>query len=422
MVKGFRALRTTDEVLVDDVSGRKFTVVDLFSGGGGMSYGFHAHPAFEVVGAADAQLGKPSSPSGSLACNSTYELNIGIKPAQVDLATITPAKLTKALGLNCGVDVLSACPPCTGFSRANSKNHLVDDARNSLVTRVAIYAKALNPSVIVMENARELLNGNFREHFLTLKTKLNAMGYSVEADVHMLTTFGLPQVRERALVVATRDGLQAHTLEDLWEGYRVSNDAATVKRAIGQLKSIKAGEVDPHDDAHASPRFATPISEGRIAAIPHDGGSWRDLISGGKKTAKYLTPAMMRLIERKKLGSHPDVYGRMAWNKPAPTIKRECGHVGNGRYAHPTDNRLCSLRELAILNGFPADYQFGGSSLANKYRHVGDAVPPMIAFQIACAVEWSLKGERPDISTVVLPNTSLQVEDIRSASNCDEAA
>lgn len=407
---------------MSDDAERKFTVVDLFSGGGGMSYGFHAHPAFEIVGAADAQLGKPSSPSGSLACNSTYALNIGIEPIQADLATITPAKLKRAFGLTGGVDVLSACPPCTGFSRANSNNHLVDDSRNSLVTRVALYAKALNPSVIVMENARELLNGNFRDHFFSLKSKLSAMGYTVEADVHMLTSFGLPQVRERALVVATRKELQPRTLEDLWAGYRVSSDAATVKRAIGQLKSLSAGEVDPNDEAHVAPRFATPVSEGRIAATPHDGGSWRDLIAGGKKTAKYLTPAMLRLIERNKLGSHPDVYGRMAWNRPAPTIKRECGHVGNGRYAHPTDNRLCSLRELAILNGFPADYQFGGSSLANKYRHVGDAVPPMIAFQIACAVEWSLTGERPDISTVVLPNTSLQVEDIRSADTCVEAA
>lgn len=416
-----RTVQIMEEVFVDDEFGRMFTVVDLFSGGGGMSYGFHAHPAFQVVGAADAQLGKPSSPSGSLACNSTYALNIGIEPAQVDLATITPANLKKVLGLEGSVDVLSACPPCTGFSRANSNNHLVDDARNSLVTRVALYAEALEPAVIVMENARELLNGNFREHFLTFKSKLNAMGYSVKADVHMLTAFGLPQVRERALVVATREGLQPRTLENLWEGYRVSDDAATVKRAIGQLKSLDAGQADPHDDAHVSPRFTTDVSKGRIAAIPHDGGSWRDLIAGGKESAKYLTPAMFRLIERKKLGSHPDVYGRMAWNKPAPTIKRECGHVGNGRYAHPTDDRLCSLRELAILNGFPADYQFGGSSLANKYRHVGDAVPPMIAFQIACAVEWSLTGERPDISSVVLPNTSLQVEDIRSVDTCDEA-
>lgn len=72
--------------------GRKLSVVDLFSGGGGMSYGFHAHPAFEVIGAVDAQLGKPSSKRGSLGCNSTYESNIGVAPLMADLSTINPGR------------------------------------------------------------------------------------------------------------------------------------------------------------------------------------------------------------------------------------------------------------------------------------------------------------------------------------------
>ncbi|NKV31156.1 DNA (cytosine-5-)-methyltransferase [Rhodococcus hoagii] len=407
-------------VYVRQRTGRRYSVVDLFSGGGGMSFGFHAHPAFDVVGAADAQLGKPSSPKGSLACNSTYELNMGIEPVSADLSAIEPPDLKSALGVG-EVDVLSACPPCTGFSRTNANNHLVDDARNSLVPRVALYAEALNPSVVVMENARELLNGNFADHFRKLEELLQELGYTVVSGVHMLTTFGLPQIRERALVVATKSGLTPRTLEDLWDGYRVSSDAVTVKRAIGHLPSLRDGEADPADDAHVSPRFASDLNRSRIAAVPHDGGSWRDLLEGGKKTEKFLTPAMLKLVERGKLGSFPDVYGRMAWNKAAPTIKRESGHVGNGRYAHPVDNRLCSLREMAILNGFPSNYQFGGSSLANKYRHVGDAVPPLISYQIAASVAWSLTGTRPAMEDIVLPNTSLRAEDILPAS-ADEAA
>lgn len=392
--------------------GRKFTVVDLFSGGGGMSFGFHAHPSFEVVGAVDAQLGKPSSPRGSLACNSTYAMNIGIEPVMADLSSVRPSQLKKTLGIEGRVDVLSACPPCTGFTRTNSQNHLVDDARNSLVPRVADYVKAFDPSVVVMENAREILMGNFRQHFEVLKRRLERQGYTVSADIHMLTKFGLPQIRERALIIAAKRDLAARTLEDLWGGYRLSDDALTVKRAIGHLPPIRAGEADPSDPAHVSPTFVSKHAMQRIAAIPPDGGSWRDLISGGKTTTKYLTPAMLKLIEINKLGNHPDVYGRMAWNKPAPTIKRECGHVGNGRYAHPVDDRLCSLRELATLNGFPLTYRFGGSSLANKYRHVGDAVPPLISYQIACAVDWTFSGERPAIGEIVLPGTSLRAEDI----------
>ena len=58
------------------------------------------------------------------------------------------------------------------------------------------------------------------------------------------------------------------------------------------------------------------------------------------------------------LGSHPDVYGRLSRDQPAATIKRECGHIGNGRYAHPDQDRLCTVREMALLQGFPDDYAF----------------------------------------------------------------
>lgn len=400
--------------------GRRFTVVDLFSGGGGMSYGFHVHPAFEVVGAADAQLGKPSSKRGSLGCNSTYAMNIGIEPVATDLGTSRPSQLKKSMGISDSIDVLTACPPCTGFSRTNSRNHLVDDARNSLVPKVANYVKAFDPAVVVMENARELLMGNFREHFLVLERQLERLGYTVSSDIHKLNRFGLPQVRERAIVIAVRNDLTIRTLPDLWQGHTISADALTVKTAIGHLPSLRAGQVDPTDEAHVSPRFVSDHALGRIMAIPPDGGSWRDLMTGGKESTKYLTPAMLRLIEARKLGNHPDVYGRMSWNKPAPTIKRECGHVGNGRYVHPVDDRLCTLREMAILNGFPSDYRFGGTSLANKYRHVGDAVPPMISYQIACAVDWTISGERPPVPSIVLPQSSLRPEHI--VSQREEAA
>src|SRR4051812_4322636 len=86
------------------------TVVDLFSGAGGMSCGFDRHPEFEIVGAADAEIGKPSA--GSLGCNASYAHNIGLEPLHVDLATIAPQALRERLGLHGDPDVLSACAPC----------------------------------------------------------------------------------------------------------------------------------------------------------------------------------------------------------------------------------------------------------------------------------------------------------------------
>ncbi|MES2145352.1 MAG: DNA cytosine methyltransferase [Pseudomonadota bacterium] len=92
-----------------------------------------------------------------------------------------------------------------------------------------------------------------------------------------------------------------------------------------------------------------------------------------------------------KPGSFPDVYGRLAWEKPAPTVTRECSHPGNGRYSHPEQDRLLSVREMALLQGFPADYQFLGPT-SSKYRQIGDAVPPMIATMIAQAVANDAAG------------------------------
>lgn len=192
----------------------RFTVVDLFSGAGGMSYGFHAHPAFRVVGAVDAQLGKPSSARGSLECNNTYAANIGLTPLTADLGTADPDAVAAALGVGkVGVTILCSCAPCTGFSRTMSRNHLTDDSRNSLVGRTAAFVRALRPQILLMENARELINGSFSHHFRNLARDLRALGYDVCGGVHMLTRFGLPQQRERALVVAVRRELPLRTLE-----------------------------------------------------------------------------------------------------------------------------------------------------------------------------------------------------------------
>ncbi|EFL01110.1 DNA cytosine methyltransferase [Streptomyces sp. NPDC051287] len=387
-----------------------YTVVDLFSGGGGMSYGFHAHPSFEMRGAADVEVGKPSTGHGAIGCNATYEANIGVKPMAVDLAAIEADELAAQVAPPGGVDVLLACPPCTGFSRAVSKNWAQDDPRNSLVARVADHVAIMRPKVVLMENVPQLLTGNFRHHFHALKTSLEGMGYTVRASSHILTKFGLPQQRERALVVATASGLPAYTLEDLWHGYSLREESLTVRRAIGHLPAIRAGEKHPHDENHTSSALAGE-SLARIAAIPHDGGSWADLLRT-PETEKYLIPSMRKAIEAGRLNAYSDVYGRMYWHRPAPTIKRECSHVGNGRYAHPEQDRLCTVRELAILNGFPENYKFIGSSRKNLYRQIGDAVPPLVSFQLAHVTSWILDGEAPDVKTAILPGTSLRAGDL----------
>jgi DNA (cytosine-5)-methyltransferase 1 len=387
------------------------TVVDLFSGAGGMSCGFQRHPAFAIVGAADAEIGKPSSGAGTLGCNASFARNIGVPPLAVDLGAVAADELRDRLDLPDRPVVLSACAPCTGFSRTLARNHVVDDARNSLVARVGAFARVLRPEVIVMENARELLMGRFARHFAALRAELEELGYRVVAEIHFLSDFGLPQRRERALVVAVRTGLPALGLSDLWQGLAVRPAATTVRRAIAHLPEVPAGIAHESDPMHVSPRILAPVNRRRLAAIPHDGGSWFDLI-GHPDEDELLTPSMKHRAATGDLGSHPDVYGRPSWDQPAATIKRECGHIGNGRYAHPEQDRLCTVRELALLQGFPDDYVFVSPSLANRYRHVGDAVPPLIAHQVAALVDWILGADRPTPQDMVLAGCSLTPEDI----------
>ena len=379
-----------------------------------MSCGFARHPGFAVVGAADAEIGKPSSGPGTLGCNSSYARNIEIDPLQADLGEVDAEFLRDALKLDEPPTVLIACPPCTGFSRTLAHNHLIDDVRNSLVGRVGAFVRAMQPQVVVMENARELLNGRFSRHFASLRKALKRQGYAVSARIHFLSDFGLPQRRERALVIAVKKGGRLLDLDDLWDGFTVAIEATHVRRAIGALPPVAAGEAHSDDRFHIAPRVVSEVNRRRLAAVPRNGGSWFDLLDH-PDTDELLTPSMKQRAAVRDFGSHPDVYGRLWWDRPAATIKRECGHIGNGRYAHPEQDRLCTVRELALLQGFPRDYEFDASSLTNMYRHVGDAVPPLIAFQIACVVAWSLTGERPGPEEFVLPGSTLHIGDIVEA-------
>lgn len=384
----------------------KYNVVDLFSGAGGMSFGFKKHDLFNVIAAADVEYGKPSSGKGKLQCNKTYEKNIGITPKCIDLSTIKREEIKIHLGISekTKINVLCTCPPCTGFSRANPRNHIVDDKRNSLVRKSAEFAIELDSDIVIMENARELIRGNFKHHYEWFREYLEANGYDVFGKNYMLTEFGLPQIRERAIIIATKSNLPLYNLDSLWDGWTINDIAITVKRAFNSIAANSTG-------TSIFPKFSSEEVIQRISAIPKNGGSWVDFLKlpNGEK---YLTPSMKKTVENNKIGSYPDVYGRMAWEKPAPTIKRECSHVGNGRYSHPEENRLCSVREMASLQGFPNDFIFEDAAVSNLYRHIGDAVPPLISYQLAHLCSWMLSNIQPEIKDILLKDTNLSASDI----------
>lgn len=179
-----------------------------------MSYGFHVHPKFRIAGAVDAQIGKPSSNRGTLKCNAGYKDNIGVEPIDDDLSVLQPGDLRRVLDSNIGsvgLDILISCAPCTGFSRTLPANHLVDDPRNLLIRRSVLFVEEFRPSIFLMENARELIVGNFSHHYEYLRDELTRLGYRVFGKVHLLTRFGLPQRRERSVIIAVHGDLELRT-------------------------------------------------------------------------------------------------------------------------------------------------------------------------------------------------------------------
>ena len=352
---------------------------------------------------------KPSSGVGTLECNRSYEKNIGIRPIEADLATADPADIGHKIGAS-EVDILISCAPCTGFSKTIRKNLLEDDPRNSLVARTADFVEYFRPKILLMENVGELLKGAFSSHYEELCSRLSGT-YQIKSEIHKLSDFGLSQRRVRALVVAVRNDVgMPKNLSDLWKGLHVHPAATTVRRAIGHMPPINAGEQCSSDDQHIAPKNSA-LGLRRLQQTPVNGGDWTSWVESSDAD-ELLIPSMKRQIAKGRVGPYRDVYGRLWWDRSAITLKRECSHTGNGRYAHPEENRLCSVREMALLQGFPSDYVFVANNLSNRYRHIGDSVPPIISYQLSKLCEWIILGERPSKESIVLPKTSLKVSDI----------
>jgi DNA (cytosine-5)-methyltransferase 1 len=342
-------------------------VVDLFSGAGGMSAGFK-RAGFQIVGAVDAQVTK-NDRGAQYHCNETYELNIGVRPLREDLSKVDAAALRRRLGLaRRELDVLVACPPCTGFSTKRAKADRKDVAPNRLISRIGDIVDEMMPRALVLENVPAALQGPYRHHLRGLMRRLTDSGYRLCVTVDDLSVFGVPQRRHRMLIIAKRGNRGAVSLPP---ELRHSNSARTktVRDAIGHMPKLAAGQTCADDPMHTCPEHGDEVME-RIRAIPKDGGSWR-------QAQRKLFPSSLRRSD-----GYYDMYGRMAWDQPAPTITRECSHPGMGRFLHPSANRMISVREMALLQGFPAGYQFVGA-LGMKYAQIGNAVPPIAARAIA---------------------------------------
>lgn len=354
---------------------KEHSVVDLFCGAGGMSTGFYLN-GFKLLGAVDYEIGKPSSGPGTTGSIATYQRNLGLTPKFADIGKLDPIEYREELGVTQGqITVLISCPPCTGFSQKNALNHTRDDVRNSLVARTSQFVEAFRPEWLVMENVVGMLTGANKMHWEYLRETLEDLGYNVFYDIFELGDFGIAQRRTRVLVIARRD---RQAIPRIVPGHP---QASTVRDAIGWLPPISHGtKHNAEYPMHICPGFTPP----NLARVRHltEGQTWKDL--------PYRLRTTSQKDPNRRPGKFEDTYGRMWWDQPAVTLTRECAHLGNGRYLHPEQDRLMSVLEAALLQGFPVDYYFEGI-LGNKYRQIGDAVPPKVSYELAKAIRLVLE-------------------------------
>lgn len=317
--------------------------IDLFCGCGGLTLGLK-QAGFNVVGAVEID---------KLAAE-TYRMNHpNVNVWEEDIQTLDTQAVMEKLNLKKGeLDLVAGCPPCQGLSSMRTLNggKRIRDKRNKLILEFLRFVKTFMPKAIMMENVPELIDHyNFKKFCRELK----ALGYQSNYRVENAVDYGVPQRRRRAILLAGR-GFQIEFAEKC-------KKQKTVADAIKNMpKAGKSG-----DALHDIPEKRTEKVKRLIAMIPKDGGSRMDL------------PYKEQLDCHKRCEGFKDVYGRMAWNKPSPTITSGCTNPSKGRFLHPTENRAITLREASLLQTFPKRYKFpADKGKGDIALMIGNALPP----------------------------------------------
>lgn len=340
------------------------SVVDLFCGAGGLSHGFK-NEAFKVAAGIDIDE----------ACRFPYEANNDAPFLRKDVGKLT-AKEIDDLFIPRTKRVLVGCAPCQPFSTYNQKN---EDPNWKLLNAFGDIIEASEPDVVSMENVPRLLAFRGGAVFNAFVAKLEAAEYKVVWDVLYGPDFGLAQTRSRLVLLASRLGPIA-----MPEPTHDETNHRTVRDVIGALPSLAHGEVDERDPLHRASRLSETNARRIASAKP--GGTWRDW-------DQDLVADCHKVSTGKGYSS---VYGRMTWTAPSPTITTQFYGFGNGRFGHPEQDRALTLREGALLQGFPRDYQFVAPGERVHFKRVGrligNAVPVTLASAIARAVKLHLES------------------------------
>lgn len=319
--------------------------VDLFCGVGGLTAGL-------IKSGIKVKAGYDIADE----CHFAYEHNNKATFIHKDVAEVTASEISSWYSKG-SIRLLAGCAPCQPFSTYNQGKDTTKDKKWPLLYHFSRLIREVKPELVTMENVPDVIKHKVYQDFVV---ELEALGYVVSAQDVACVNYGIPQTRRRHVLIASKIG-KVKLIPP-------THDApVTVREVIADLETLTAGQASFSDPLHVASNLSE-INMKRIKASS-PGGTWRDW------------PEHLRAdCHKKESGrSYPSVYGRMEWNKPAPTMTTLCYGFGNGRFGHPEQDRAISLREAALFQTFPPDYVFAETPKKINFksigRMIGNAVP-----------------------------------------------
>jgi DNA (cytosine-5)-methyltransferase 1 len=345
--------------------------VDFFCSGGGMSFGMQ-QAGIKIIAGIDYDQG----------CKETYEANIkGAKYILSDVSKLKEEDLAKEINIKKNDDslILIGCSPCQYWTIIRTTKKKSAQSKN-LLHEFHRFIKFYNPGYVVVENVPGIHNKMEESGLDKFIKDLENRGYKVHHEVVNLNNYGVPETRKRFFLIANRV-----TGQEIFP--KPNNSRPLVSDFIGEkngFSKINAGHKDLSDFKHTSAGLSEKNLR-RLKLTPKNGGS---------RKAWSNSDLQLKAYKNKKANiSFTDTYGRMSWNKPAPTITTKFFSISNGRFAHPEEDRPISLREGATLQTFPKSFRFLAPSVSAIARIVGNAVPPLYAKQLGITIRKNYESK-----------------------------
>ncbi|WP_342544233.1 DNA cytosine methyltransferase [Lysinibacillus sp. FSL W7-1291] len=327
----------------------KIGAIDLFCGVGGLTNGLQKS-GIKVVAGIDLD---PS-------CKYAFEKNNQSQFINKSVEDVTGQEVNQLLK-NYKIKMIVGCAPCQPFSNyQKDKKDRKSHKDWALLYQFARIVKEAKPNLISMENVPALIK---EQVFFDFISELEDLGYFISYSIVNVADFGLAQNRKRLILLASN----LKKIELIEPTHSLKK--VTVRDVIGHLEPIKAGDISSSDKLHQTSGLSE-INLKRIQ-ISKPNGTWRD----------WPDELLLKCHKKESGKTYGSVYGRMGWDGFAPTITTQFNSYGTGRFGHPEQDRALSLREGALLQSFPLDYDFiyeGKFSLKSVARHIGNAVPPRL--------------------------------------------